>query len=70
MKYGIPLLKKEQKMDNTWYKNAIFYEVYVRAYTDSDGDGHGDLKGLIAKLPYLQDLGVDCIWLLPIFPLP
>ena len=70
MKYGIPLLKKEQKMDNTWYKNAIFYEVYVRAYADSDGDGHGDLKGLIAKLPYLQDLGVDCIWLLPIFPSP
>ena len=57
-------------MDNTWYKNAIFYEVYVRAYADSDGDGHGDLKGLISKLSYLQDLGVDCIWLLPIFPSP
>jgi maltose alpha-D-glucosyltransferase / alpha-amylase len=53
-----------------WYKNAVFYEVYVRAYRDSNSDGHGDLRGLIEKLDYLQDLGVDCIWLLPIFPSP
>jgi maltose alpha-D-glucosyltransferase / alpha-amylase len=58
-------------MDNhLWYKNAIFYEVYVRAFYDSDGDGHGDLRGLIHKLDYLQELGVDCIWLLPIYPSP
>lgn len=53
-----------------WYKNAVFYEVYIRAYYDSDGDGNGDIRGLIQKLDYLQELGVDCIWLLPIFPSP
>lgn len=53
-----------------WYKNAVFYEVYVRAYSDSDGDGHGDLHGLTQKLDYLKALGVDCIWLLPIYPSP
>jgi maltose alpha-D-glucosyltransferase/alpha-amylase len=53
-----------------WFKNAIFYEVYVRAYRDSNADGHGDLRGLIEKLDYIQDLGVDCIWLLPIYPSP
>lgn len=59
-------------MDRTplWYKDAIFYELYVRAFRDSDGDGHGDLRGVIEKLDYLQDLGVNCIWLLPIFPSP
>jgi maltose alpha-D-glucosyltransferase/alpha-amylase len=53
-----------------WYKNAIFYEVYVRAFYDSNGDGHGDLAGLIRKLDYLRDFGVDCLWLLPIYPSP
>lgn len=58
-------------MDNTlWYKNSIFYEVYVRAFFDSNNDGNGDLKGLIQKLDYLQDLGVNCLWLLPIYPSP
>lgn len=53
-----------------WYKDAIFYELYVRAFRDSNGDGHGDLRGVIEKLDYLQDLGVNCIWLLPVFPSP
>ncbi len=53
-----------------WYKNAIFYEVNVRAYKDSNGDGHGDLQGLIQKLDYLKDLGVDCLWLMPIYESP
>ena len=53
-----------------WYKDAIFYEVYVRAFYDSNGDGHGDLKGLTQKLDYIQELGVNCIWLLPIYPSP
>jgi len=57
-------------MDLLWYKNAVFYEVYVRAFYDSNGDGHGDLPGLMQKLDYLKDLGVDCIWLLPIYPSP
>ncbi len=53
-----------------WFKQAIFYEVYVRAYRDSNGDGHGDINGLLEKLDYLQELGVNCIWLLPIYPSP
>ena len=55
---------------STWYKYSIFYEVYVRAFLDSNGDGHGDLQGLTEKLDYLQELGVDCIWLLPTYPSP
>ncbi len=58
------------KNDIDWYKNAVFYEVYVRAYSDSNSDGHGDLKGLIQKLDYIQGLGIDCIWLLPIYSSP
>ncbi|MBN1535374.1 MAG: maltose alpha-D-glucosyltransferase [Anaerolineales bacterium] len=58
------------KNDINWYQNAIFYEVYVRAYADSNGDGHGDLRGLIQKLDYIKDLGVDCIWMLPIYESP
>ncbi|MBN1201505.1 MAG: maltose alpha-D-glucosyltransferase [Anaerolineae bacterium] len=54
----------------TWYKDAVFYELYVRAFKDGNEDGHGDLKGLLTKLDYLQELGVDCIWLLPIYPSP
>jgi maltose alpha-D-glucosyltransferase/alpha-amylase len=53
-----------------WYKDAIFYEVYVRAFHDSNGDGHGDLPGLTQKLDYLQALGVNCLWLSPIYPSP
>jgi maltose alpha-D-glucosyltransferase/alpha-amylase len=53
-----------------WYKDAVFYELYVRAYKDSTGDGHGDLAGARSKLDYLQELGVNCVWLLPTFPSP
>ncbi|PWB73254.1 MAG: glucohydrolase, partial [Anaerolineales bacterium] len=53
-----------------WYKDAVFYEVYVRAFYDSNGDGHGDLRGLMLKLDYLKDLGVDALWLSPHFPSP
>ncbi|HOU13082.1 MAG TPA: maltose alpha-D-glucosyltransferase [Anaerolineae bacterium] len=53
-----------------WYKDAIFYEVSVKAFADSNGDGIGDLRGMIGKLDYLRDLGVDAVWLLPIFPSP
>lgn len=56
--------------DRYWYKHAIFYEVYVRAFKDSNGDGHGDLRGLIQKLDYLSELGIDCIWVMPIYPSP
>ncbi len=56
--------------DPFWYKDAIFYEVFVRAFADGNGDGCGDLPGLTGKLDYLQYLGVDCLWLLPIYPSP
>jgi len=56
--------------DPFWYKDAVFYEVFVRAFTDSNGDGIGDLPGLTNRLDYLQALGVDCLWLLPIYPSP
>ncbi|KAA3647741.1 MAG: maltose alpha-D-glucosyltransferase [Chloroflexi bacterium] len=56
--------------NHLWYKDAVFYEVYVRAFYDSNGDGHGDLAGLTQKLDYIKDLGVDCIWLLPTYPSP
>ncbi len=57
-------------MTQDWYKDAIFYEVQVRAFADSNGDGKGDLAGLTSKLDYLQTLGVDTLWLLPVFPSP
>ena len=56
--------------DPLWYKDAVFYEVYVRGYYDSNADGSGDFRGLIDKLDYIEWLGVDCIWLLPIYPSP
>ncbi len=56
--------------DCQWYKEAIFYELNVRSFSDSNGDGIGDLQGLIQRLDYLSWLGVDCIWLLPIYPSP
>lgn len=56
--------------DPRWYKDAVFYEVSVRAFADSNGDGIGDLAGLASKLDYLAQLGVDAIWMLPIFPSP
>ncbi len=56
--------------DPDWFKRAVFYEVLVRSFQDSNGDGIGDLKGLTAKLDYLQWLGVDCLWLPPFFKSP
>ncbi len=56
--------------DATWWRNGIFYQIYPRSFQDSDGDGIGDLTGIIHRLPYLLTLGVDAIWLSPIFPSP
>jgi maltose alpha-D-glucosyltransferase/alpha-amylase len=53
-----------------WYKDAVIYEVHVRAFLDTNGDGRGDFRGLTAKLDYIQDLGVTVIWLLPFYPSP
>ena len=64
------LVSLEQSRDPLWFKRAVFYEVLIRGFADSNGDGTGDIKGLTAKLDYLQWLGVDCVWLLPIYESP
>ena len=56
--------------DPQWYKRAVFYEVLIRGFGDSNDDGTGDIRGLIERLDYLQWLGIDCIWLLPIYASP
>jgi maltose alpha-D-glucosyltransferase / alpha-amylase len=58
------------RLEPLWYKDAIIYQVHVKAFCDRDGDGIGDFKGLTSKLDYLQDLGVTAIWLLPFCPSP
>ncbi|HZD11342.1 MAG TPA: maltose alpha-D-glucosyltransferase [Candidatus Binatia bacterium] len=57
-------------MDDRWYEQAVFYELYLRAYQDSDGDGHGDFRGAMQRLDHIKSLGVDCIWILPMYPSP
>ena len=56
--------------DGLWYKDAVFYEVHVKAFCDSNDDGIGDFRGLTQKLDYIQRLGVDCFWILPMYPSP
>jgi maltose alpha-D-glucosyltransferase/alpha-amylase len=56
--------------DDIWYKDAIFYELHVKAYCDSNADGMGDFPGLMTRLDHLKALGVDCVWLLPMYPSP
>jgi maltose alpha-D-glucosyltransferase/alpha-amylase len=58
------------KQDALWYKHAIIYQVHVRTFYDSNGDGIGDFQGLDQKLDYLQELGINAIWLMPFFPSP
>jgi len=57
-------------MDDLWYKDAVFYELHVKAFQDGNDDGIGDFRGLLERLDYVQDLGVECLWLLPFFPSP
>src|SRR5690349_11878285 len=56
--------------DALWYKDAIIYQLHVRTFCDSNGDGIGDFPGLTSRLDYLQELGITAIWLLPFFPSP
>jgi maltose alpha-D-glucosyltransferase / alpha-amylase len=65
-------MQQIEKLENDpqWYKDAVFYEVYVRGFYDSDADGIGDFRGLTEKLDYLQWLGITCIWLLPMYQSP
>jgi len=59
-----------QKNAADWWKRAVYYEIYPRSFYDTNGDGIGDLNGITAKLDYLQDLGVDAIWITPFYPSP
>lgn len=56
--------------DPLWYKDALIYQLHVKAFGDSDNDGVGDFRGLVQRLDYLQELGVDTLWLLPFYPSP
>src|SRR5919109_756771 len=56
--------------DPLWYRDAVIYELHVKAFHDSNGDGKGDLRGLLGKLDYLESLSVTAIWLLPFYPSP
>jgi maltose alpha-D-glucosyltransferase/alpha-amylase len=56
--------------DSHWYKDAVFYQLHVKSFADSNGDGIGDFPGLTAKLDHLESLGVDCLWLQPMYPSP
>jgi maltose alpha-D-glucosyltransferase / alpha-amylase len=59
-----------QQTENLWYKDAVIYQLHVRTFCDSNGDGIGDFRGLTNKLDYLQELGINAIWLLPFYPSP
>ncbi|MCH8536845.1 MAG: alpha-amylase [Alkalimonas sp.] len=60
----------EQKSDTPWWDDAVFYQIWPRSFYDTTGDGHGDFNGMTAKLPYLSELGIDAIWLTPMFEAP
>ncbi|HEY2642566.1 MAG TPA: maltose alpha-D-glucosyltransferase [Galbitalea sp.] len=70
MTFTAPIQLPGLALDPEWYRRAVFYEVMVRSYVDSNGDGSGDLGGLISRLDYLQWLGVDALWLPPIYQSP
>jgi alpha-glucosidase len=53
-----------------WWRHAVIYQIYIRSFADSDGDGIGDLRGIRSRLPYLRDLGVDAVWITPFYPSP
>jgi alpha-glucosidase len=59
-----------QGINDMWWKHAVIYEIYPRSFQDSNGDGVGDLNGITSRLDYLKDLGVDAIWITPIYPSP
>ncbi|PQQ51759.1 glucohydrolase [Bacillus thuringiensis] len=62
--------KERRTMNKTWWKEAVAYQIYPRSFMDSNGDGIGDLQGIIAKLDYLKDLGIDVIWICPMYKSP
>jgi alpha-glucosidase len=69
LKHPKAIFRMDQS-DKDWWRHGIFYQVYPRSFGDTDGDGVGDIRGIIAHLPYLTSLGIDAVWLSPIFPSP
>jgi alpha-glucosidase len=69
-KTGIEAKNSASAGELNWWKNAVIYEIYPRSFQDTNGDGIGDLKGITERLDYLKDLGVDAIWLTPVYPSP
>lgn len=63
-------MEKEKMKDREWWKNAVIYQIYPRSFADSNKDGIGDLQGIISKLDYLEELGIDAIWLSPVCKSP
>lgn len=64
------MTEKDKTYQNKWWKNAVIYQIYPRSFADSNGDGIGDLKGIISKLDYLETLGIDAVWLSPVCKSP
>jgi alpha-glucosidase len=67
---AVPIAPPRQSASGPWYNHAVIYEIYPRSYQDSNGDGIGDLNGIAHRLGYLQNLGVDAIWIAPMYPSP
>src|SRR5215471_12440838 len=65
-----PTAETRQAEDPLWYKDAVIYQLHIKAFFDSNDDGMGDFRGLTEKLDYIKDLGVNTIWLLPFYPSP
>ena len=63
-------MEDERMEEHTWWKEAVVYQIYPRSFKDSNGDGIGDLRGVIEKLDYLKELGVDVIWMSPCYKSP
>ena len=70
MPSSVVVRRRIDPADHRWYQKAVFYEVLVRGFADSNGDGTGDLRGLTERLDYIEWLGVDCLWLLPFYESP
>src|SRR5690625_1293315 len=64
------ILRGGNNMTKQWWKEAVSYQIYPRSFLDSNGDGIGDIRGVISKLDYLKDLGIDVIWMSPIYQSP
>ncbi|HTA78520.1 MAG TPA: alpha-amylase family glycosyl hydrolase, partial [Terracidiphilus sp.] len=65
-----PTIEPNQTDGPEWWRHAVIYEIYPRSFQDSDGDGIGDIKGIASRLDYLHDLGIDAIWITPMYPSP